>query len=52
MNECKEKKYKIWLSPMTEAPLPTKSKVQHKNATIKLDYTNIADRLRTVSWRD
>ena len=50
-----EKKEEILLSPMTKAPAPTeKSKKQRdntKNATKKIDYTTIADRLRTVSWR-
>ena len=39
---------------MTKAPTPTeKSKKLRdniKNATKNLDYTTIADRLRTVSW--
>ena len=39
---------------MTKAPTPTeKSKKQRdniKNATKNVDYTMIADRLRTVSW--
>ena len=39
---------------MTKAAIPTeKSKKQRdntKNATKNLDYTTIADRLRTVSW--
>ena len=50
----KEKKEEIWLSPMTKAPTPTeKSKNDRdniQNATKNLDYTTIADRLRTVSW--
>ena len=48
----KRKKEEIWLSPMTKAPIPKeKSKTwQHKNATKLLDYTTIAERLRTVSW--
>ena len=47
-----EKKEEIWLSSVTKAPTPTdKSKKQRdniKNATKNLDYTTIADRLRTV----
>ena len=50
----KEKKEKIWLSPMTKAPTPTEmSKGQRdntNNTTKKLYYTAVADRLRTVSW--
>ena len=50
----KEKKDKIWLSPVTKAPTPTeKSKKQRdniKNATKNFDYTTITDRLRMVSW--
>ena len=43
---------------MTKAPTPTeKSKKQRdntpkKNATKNFDYTTIADRLRTVSWKN
>ena len=44
----------IWLSPMIKAPTTTeKSKKQrdnNKNTPQKIDYTTIADRLRTVSW--
>ena len=44
------------LSPMTKDPIPTeKSNNQRdniQNATKNLDYTTIADRLRTVSWRN
>ena len=47
------KKEEIWLSPMTKAPpLAEMIKGQNentKNAT-KIDYTAVADRLRTVSW--
>ena len=50
----REKGEEIWLSPMTKAPTPKeKSKKQRdntKNATKNVDYTTIADRLRTVSW--
>ena len=50
----REKKKEIWLSPMTKAPTPRgKSKKQRhnkRNAIKNLDYTTIADRLRTVSW--
>ena len=38
---------------MTKAPIPTensKTKGQRKNAIKNLEYTTIADRLRTVSW--
>ena len=49
-----EKKEEIWFSPITKEPTPTKkSKKQRdntKNATKNIDYTTIADRLRTVSW--
>ena len=49
----KDKKEEIWLNPMTKAPTPTEmSKGQSdntNNATKKIDYTAIADRLRTVS---
>ena len=41
----------IWLSPMTKTPTPTensKTKGQHKNATKKIDYTTIVDRLTLV----
>ena len=45
------KKEKIWLSPTTHAPASTekikKAKWQHRNATQNIDYTTIADRLRT-----
>ena len=41
-------------SALTKAPLSTekiqKPTWQHKNATKNVDYTTIADRLRTVSW--
>ena len=44
----------ICLSPMTKAPTPTemsKGQIDNtNNATKKLDYTAVADRLRTVSW--
>ena len=49
----KEKKKEIWLSPISETPIPTensKTKGQHKTATKNFDYTTIVDRLRTVSW--
>ena len=49
----KDKKEDIRLSPMTEAPTPTEmSKKQSdntNNAPKKIDYTAIADLLRTVS---
>ena len=49
-----EKKEEIWFSPMTNAPtLTEKSKKQRdniKSATKNVDYTTIADRLRTVRW--
>ena len=39
---------------MTKAPTPTKMSIWQSdntnNATKKLDYTAVADRLRTVSW--
>ena len=48
------KKEEIWLSPMTKALTPAEmSKGQGdntNNATKKLDYTAVVDRLRTVSW--
>ena len=47
----KEKKKEVWLSPMTEASKPTANSAtnwQHKN----FNYTTIADRVRTVSWRN
>ena len=42
---------------MTKAPIPTeklkkKSKWQHKNATKNFYYITIADRLRTMSFRE
>ena len=44
-------------SYMTKAPTPTEKKIikkkttwLHENATKNLDYSTIADRLRTVSW--
>ena len=46
--KSKEKKEKIWLSPMTKAPTPTGDNTN--NATKKFYYTAVADRLRTVSW--
>ena len=52
--EIKEKREEIWLSLMTKAPTLTEtSKGQSdnaNNATKRLDYTAVADRLRTVSW--
>ena len=50
-NRNNEKKKEIWLSPMTNTPMPTEnSKTKgHTNATKHFDYTTIADRLRTVS---
>ena len=52
----KEKKEEIWLIPMTKAHTPTEmSKGQgdnKNNATKKFDYTAVADRLRTFSWRN
>ena len=54
-SKIKKKEY-IWLSHMTKAPTPTekskKAMWQHKNATKNFDYKTIADRLRTVSWRN
>ena len=51
-----EKKDEIWLSPNTNARTPTneskKATWQHNNATNNFDYTTIADRLKTVSWRN
>ena len=48
------KKEEIWPSRMTKAPTRTEmSKGQSENtnnATKKIDYTAIVDRLRTVSW--
>ena len=53
-NTNQEKKEEIWLSPMIKAPTPAgMSKGQSdntNNVTKKLDYTAVADRLRTVSW--
>ena len=50
----REKKEEIWLSTMTKAPTPAenvkKAKWQHKQRHKKFDYTEVADRLRTVSW--
>ena len=52
---CEKKKEDIWLSPMAKSLKQTEmSYLQSdntKNATKKVDYTAIADRLRTVSWR-
>ena len=49
-----EKMKEIWLSPMTKAPTPaemSKEQIENiNNATKKVDYTAVADRLRTVSW--
>ena len=49
-----EKKGKIWLIPMTNAPtLTEKSKKQRENIkhdTKNFDYTAIADRFRTAIW--
>ena len=46
----------MWLSPGTKTPTPTKkSKKQRdniENATKNFDFTTIANRLRTVSWRN
>ena len=45
------KKKNIWLIPLTKNPIPTensKTNGQHKNATKNVDYTTIADRLRTA----
>ena len=52
VNSKQEKKEEIWLSPVINTPTPTEKKQmwQHKNATKSVDYTTIADRLRTVSW--
>ena len=50
-NDYKEKKKEIRLSPMTKPLIPTEHSAtnwQHKFTTKKLDYTTIADRLRTV----
>ena len=50
----REKKEKIWLSPMTKVPTPIeKSKKQRdhiKNATRNFNYRTIADRISTVRW--
>ena len=51
----REKKKEIWLSPMTKTPIATensKTNGQQEDATKNFDYTAIADRLRTVSWRN
>ena len=51
--DMKKKKKEIWLSPMTDAPIPTEHSTtnwQHKNATKIFDYTMIAERLRTVNF--
>ena len=48
----KEKKKEIWLSPTTKPSIPTensKTKGQYTNATKNLNYTTIADRLRTIN---
>ena len=51
-----KEKEEIWFIPMTKVPTATeknKKKKQRdnaKNATKNVDYTTIADRLRTVSW--
>ena len=54
MEGPEEKKEVIWLSPVTKTPTPTdlsnKQRDNIKDATKNLDYTTIADRLRTVSW--
>ena len=53
IQEYKEKKEEIWLSPMTKAPTPTemsKGQNDNTNVTKKFDYRAVADRLRTVSW--
>ena len=54
MTPMQEKKEKIWISPMRNAPtLTEKSKQQRdniKNATKNFNYTTIADRLSSVSW--
>ena len=50
-----EKKEEILCSPMTKAPTLNenpKSNVTTQNATKNFDYTTIAHRLRTVSWRN
>ena len=48
-----EKKEDIWFSPMTKSLYNNRTfktvKLQHKNATQKIDYTTVTDRLRTVS---
>ena len=46
-----EKKNGIWPTPMTKTLIPTETtNWQHKDATLIIDYTTIADRLRTVIW--
>ena len=50
-----EKKEEICLSPTTKAPTPTEKSKKKSNMTTQkrhqnVDYTTIADLLRTMSW--
>ena len=48
-----KKRIEIYLSPMTNVPIPTKiiNKASGGTKTLpKIEYTRIADRLRTISW--